>query len=139
MFRFPKRERIFLLKEIEGLFERGRNSRVQCMPLQAVWQLRPCPNDGVTAKTEPAVKVMMSVAKKRLRHAVDRNRAKRQMREAYRLQHQQLSEAVSARGQQMLVAFVWLSDEAESTERVFEAMRQVLGKIIERLNVSIKP
>lgn len=122
MFRFSKRERISSLKEIEGLFERGHSSRVQCMPLRAVWQLLPW-QEG------PVVRVMMSVAKKRLRHAVDRNRAKRQMRESYRLQHQQLSEGVAARGQQLLIAFVWQSEETEPTERVFEAMRQVLEAI----------
>lgn len=134
MFRFSKRERISSLKEIESLFERGHSSSVQCMPLRAVWQICSSLHTALPA-TEPAIKVMMSVAKKRLRHAVDRNRAKRQMREAYRLHHQQLTEAVAARGLQLHVAFVWQSEGVESTERVFEAMRCVLEAIRKKIDV----
>ncbi|MBP5629594.1 MAG: ribonuclease P protein component [Bacteroidaceae bacterium] len=132
MFRFSKRERISSLKEIESLFERGRSSSVQCMPLRAVWQT--CSYQHTVLPTaEPAIKVLMSVAKKRLRHAVDRNRAKRQMREAYRLYHWQLTEAVAECGLQLHIAFVWQSEEPEPTEHVFEAMRCLLETIGERV------
>ena len=134
MFRFSKRERISSLKEIESLFERGHSSSVQCMPLRAVWQSSSSQHTAMPA-TEPAIKVMMSVAKKRLRHAVDRNRAKRQMREAYRLHHWQLTEAVAARGLQLHIAFVWQSEGPEPTERVFEAMRRVLEAIRKKIEV----
>lgn len=134
MFRFSKRERISSLKEIESLFERGHSSSVQSMPLRAVWRICSSRQTDLLA-TEPAVKVMMSVAKKRLRHAVDRNRAKRQMREAYRLHHQQLTETVTARGLQLYIAFVWQSEGLEPTERVFEAMRSVLDAIRKKIEV----
>ena len=132
MFRFSKRERISSLKEIESLFERGRSSSVQCIPLRAVWQTRSSQHT-VLPTTEPAIKVLMSVAKKRLRHAVDRNHAKRQMREAYRLHYRQLAKVVAERGLQLYIAFVWQSEEQEPTERVFVFLFCLLETIGEKV------
>ncbi|MBR3373381.1 MAG: ribonuclease P protein component, partial [Bacteroidaceae bacterium] len=69
MPQFRKTERITSLKEIEHLFERGHSSSIQAMPLHAVYQLR-----SAEQEETPVIKVLVSVAKKRLRHAVDRNR-----------------------------------------------------------------
>lgn len=133
-FRFRKAERITSLKDIEHLFERGCSSSVNVSPLLAVWQQRP----AVTADGRRSVKVLVSVAKKRLRHAVDRNRAKRQIREAYRLHREQLDRVVADSGKELLIAFVWQSDTLEPTERVSEAMRRILAFIAQRTTTKQK-
>ena len=133
-FRFRKAERITSLKDIEHLFERGCSSSVNVSPLLAVWQQRP----AVTADGRRSVKVLVSVAKKRLRHAVDRNRAKRQIREAYRLHREQLDRVVADSGKELLIAFVWQSDTLEPTERVSEAMRRILAFIAQRTTTTQK-
>ena len=46
------------------------------------------------AQGEVPVQILISVPKKRFKHAVDRNRVKRQVREAYRLHKQVLYEAL---------------------------------------------
>lgn len=127
MLRFSKSERITSLKEIEHLFERGHSSSIQAMPLRAVYQL-----STAEADTGVSIRILVSVAKKRLRHAVDRNRAKRQVREAYRLHHQELSKALEAGGQQMRIAFVWLSEEPVPTKGVFSSMDKILHTILQR-------
>lgn len=132
-FRFRKAERITSLKDIEHLFERGCSSSVSVSPLLAVWQQHP----AVTADGQ-RVKVLVSVAKKRLRHAVDRNRAKRQIREAYRLHREQLDRVVADSGKELLIAFVWQSDTLEPTERVSEAMRRILAFIAQRTTTKQK-
>lgn len=124
MPQFRKTERITSLKEIEHLFERGRSSSIQAMPLRAIYQLR-----SAEQEVTPVIKVLVSVAKKRLRHAVDRNRAKRQIREAYRLQHQPLSDALHRRTKQMCIAFVWINETPASTEEVFSSMKKILDSI----------
>ena len=133
-FRFRKAERITSLKDIEHLFERGCSSSVNVSPLLAVWQQRP----AVTADGRRSVKVLVSVAKKRLRHAVDRNRAKRQIREAYRLHREHLDRVVADSGKELLIAFVWQSDTLEPTERVSEAMRRILAFIAQRTTTTQK-
>lgn len=125
---FRKAERITSLKEIEYLFERGRSSSVQAWPLRAVFQITAEPQAGA-----PPVKVLVSVAKKRLRHAVDRNRAKRQTREAYRLHKQPLFDALAVQKKQMRLAFIWLATEPQPTEALFSAMSRIVSTIVRRM------
>ncbi len=125
MFTFRKKERITSLKEIESIFERGKSRSATAFPVMAVYRTYPLPQDEHT----PPVKVLMSVAKKRLRHAVDRNRAKRQLREAYRLQHNKLTDTVSTVGKGhtgLLVAFVWLGDRPQPSVAVHASMGKIL-------------
>lgn len=128
VFTFKKQERLTSLKEIDALFERKHSSSVSIYPLRAVYR-----TFAASDEREPAIKVLVSVAKKRLHHAVDRNRAKRQIREAYRLQHQALSQSLQAKGLRMNIAFVWLSNEPVNTQRIFEAMQNTLTSIEQRI------
>lgn len=135
-FKFHKSERITSLKEIDALFERGKNSATQTFPIRAVYQTfaldKAEKSENATAPV-PAIRVLVSVAKKRLHHAVDRNRAKRQIREAYRLQHQSLTEKLLAQSMGVRIAFIWLGEEPQPTSSVFSAMQTILSTIEQRL------
>ena len=100
---FRKRERMTSNLLMEALFENGNSQSVTAFPLRAVYQTieRHCDHD-------PA-QILISVPKKRFKHAVDRNRVKRQIREAYR-QHKQLLWEKMTEGEEVLVGFIWLSD-----------------------------
>ena len=77
-------------------------------PLRAVYMKK------VRARDDAPVQVLVSVPKKHFKHAVDRNRIKRQVREAFR-QHKQLLYEALAEQEQLLLAFIWLSDEHYSS------------------------
>ena len=51
---------------------------------------------------------MVSVPKRCLKHAVDRNRVKRQVREAYRTNKHLLQ---PKEGQALLIAFIWMDNQ----------------------------
>ena len=82
-------------------------------------------------RQEP-VKVLVSVSKKRFHHAVDRNRVKRQIREAYRLQKQMLIEQVPD-GQTVEIAFIWLSDQHRPSAEVSTKVRHLLERIARKV------
>ena len=76
--------------------------------------------------------MLVSVPKKRFKHAVDRNRVKRQVREAFR-QHKELLYDAVAPGKQLLMAFIWIADghrpSAEVEKRVVTVMQRVAEKL----------
>lgn len=121
-----KRERLFSLRLIEMLFGQSASRSLAAFPLRVVFLVRDR-HDG----DEP-VQMLVSVPKKHFHHAVDRNRVKRQVREAYRLRKQMLYEALPE-DKTLLLAFVWLSDRHLPTSGV--AAR--VGKLLERIVASV--
>lgn len=79
------------------------------------------------------VSILISVPKKRFHHAVDRNRVKRQIREAYRKNKHQFAEQVAQSGKGLLVAFLYVSDKMESTEYIEKRVVRLLDKMGEAL------
>ena len=119
---FRKRERMVSNLLIEALFENGSSQSVSAFPLRAVYQ--------TIARREGhgPVQILISVPKKRFKHAVDRNRVKRQIREAYR-QHKQLLWDSLADHQEMLLGFIWLSDRHYPTREVESRVVKILEKV----------
>lgn len=126
-FRFPKSERIVSQKLIDELFG-GKNSHsLVVFPLRVVWLVRERPS-----AEEPAMQLLLSVSKRHFHHAVDRNRVKRQLREAYRLNRQLLSAEIPA-DRQLVLAFLWLSDDHAPSEVVASRVRGVLKRLAGKL------
>ena len=125
-FTFRKRERMVSLKLIESLFGGGCSQSVAAFPFRAVYMLSERQRD------DAPVQLLISVPKKRFHHAVDRNRVKRQVREAFR-QHKDLLCQVVPEGQRLLLAFIWLSDEHRPSKevegRIVSLMRRISEKI----------
>ncbi len=124
---FGKQERISGRKMTERLF--GGNGRsLPSFPLRAVYMLMDR-NEG-----NAPVQVLVSVSKRHFKRAVKRNRAKRQMREAYRNNKHILFDALSRRPDKALaVAFLWQADELRDSKEVEESMVALLQRIAEKL------
>ena len=81
---FPKEEHLCRKKLIEELFSK-QGSSFGVYPLRIVWIPAPAP-------TTAPPQVLISVSKRTFKRAVDRNRLKRLIREAYRLNKYRLTE-----------------------------------------------
>ena len=88
-------------------------------------------SDGSDGK--PPVSILVSVPKKRFHHAVDRNRMKRLVREAYRLNKHILWEALEGKDFRLALAFVCITDTLPTFKVVDKSMRKVLTRIAERV------
>ncbi len=123
---FKRDERIKSRKAIEALFA-GKRDTMTCWPLRVLFQKRE------QAPGRATVDVLVSVPKRKLKHAVDRNRVKRVVREAYRLNKHILAEKLDGKGFAISIAFVWLAAELPDTHAVMQRVREALTKIGERL------
>lgn len=77
--------------------------------------------------------ILISVPKRHLRHAVDRNRVKRQLREAWRYHRQTLLDALPE-GKSLQVAFVWLSDHLYDSHEVALRVEKIIHRIAPHLS-----
>jgi ribonuclease P protein component len=125
---FRKRERLVSLRLIDDLFGGGSSRSVAAFPLRAIFKVRVREDHAVAP-----VQLLISVPKKHFHHAVDRNHVKRQIREAWRLHKQLLVEAI-APDKQLLVAFVWQSNQHLATSAVEERIANLTCRIAERMN-----
>jgi ribonuclease P protein component len=123
---FSKKERIVSNKLMETLFEKGDSQAVTAFPLKAVYLPIDKPQGGTPAQ------VLISVPKKRFKHAVDRNRVKRQVREAFR-HHKEIIYERIATDKQLLVAFIWLSDRHYVSSEIEQRIVRLLKKIAQQL------
>ena len=124
------KERIKSKKQLEMLFGNGRSRSMAAFPVRLVYMTHD--NDG----TAPEKMMMVSVSKRHFKHAVKRNRAKRQIREAYRLNKNILAPASERlEGKTLSMGFIWLSDELMPTERVEKSVINLLERLNERITM----
>ncbi len=122
---FRKQERMVSNLLIEALFDNGRSQAISAFPLRVVFQQ--------TERDQEAspVQVLISVPKKRFKHAVDRNRVKRQIREAYR-HHKHILWEQQPEDKQLLLCFIWLSDRhypsKDIENRIVSLLKRIAGK-----------
>ena len=126
----PKEERLHSKKHIEQLFSNTGSKALTAFPVRAVFL-----TIEREAQVMPPVMMMVSVSKRHFKHAVDRNRVKRQLREAYRKNKSELVDRMTAQhpGETLCVAFVWIDSRQAATSRVDHCMQQLLQRIGERL------
>lgn len=122
---FKKSERLCSRLLMERLFQ-GNNRSVSAYPIRAVFL-------PIEQTVQQGVSVLISVPKKRFHDAVDRNRVKRQLREAYRKHKYDLISLMAEREQGLLIAFVYVSAQIESTAHIEKRMVRLLEKIGEAL------
>ena len=111
---YPKKEKLKSKKHIEQLFNIGKS--VSVFPLRLVY-LQTEFDDGV------AIKAGVSVSKKLHKKAVHRNRIKRLLREAYRLNKSQ----INTKDQQFAFMILYLGKEMPLFEDINKKMVQLLN------------
>lgn len=119
---FPLKEHLKSKKAIEKLYAEG--AAVTAFPLRAVFL------EVSADEQEPTAAILISVAKKRFRHAVDRNLVKRRIREAYRTGKHKFIDTLQNSGKKMAVAILYIDNRHNSTVFLKRKMEKLLDGII---------
>ena len=131
---FPKKEKLVSRKLIDRLFVGGGSKSMSCFPLRLVFMVLDHNDEALENKGSHVdmadVQMMISVPKRCFKHAVDRNRVKRQVREAYR-RHRDLYELPE--GKYLALAFIWLDHQHHETAEVEEKVVNLLRRMGEKL------
>ena len=125
-FTLSKEERICSKKLINELFT-GNGRSMTAFPLRVVFMKRTIVDD------QPRAAMLVSVPKRYFKHAVDRNRVKRQVREAFRRNKSSITQNLTDDHEAVAMAFVWLTDEKFPSSEVENRMVRLLTRISESL------
>ena len=120
-----REERVTGRTLVQTLFKGGASRSMSYYPIRAVYCL---------VDEKAPTRILVSVPKRCFKRAVKRNRVKRQVREAYRLQKHILDEKVGAmEGKSVAIAFIWLDDNLRDSEEVYKRVGSILTRIKEKL------
>ena len=103
---FSRHERLSSKKLIRTLFDRGMAYKL--FPIRVLY----LPYEGLESH-----QVLFTVPRRKFKKAVDRNRIKRQMREAYRLHKHQISYSPD-KDVRFLLAYIYIADKKYSYQDI---------------------
>ncbi|HET7898099.1 MAG TPA: ribonuclease P protein component [Flavisolibacter sp.] len=119
-FGLPASERLKSRKQIDGLFAARKGFAV--FPIRVMYQLAP-------ADEQAGLQIGVSASKRSFKKAVDRNRIKRLLREAYRLQKEPIQAQMKTAGRRGLVFFLYTDKSVASFDEIRAAMAKCLKKL----------
>ena len=115
-----KDEKLCSRTAVDMLFGEGKS--LMAFPLRAAYRLRP--------RGEHPIQFLISIPKKRIRHAVGRVALRRRVREAYRLNRRELLQApLEQSGWGVDIAFVYLDTNQAPYSVINERMVSLLTRI----------
>ena len=120
---FKKAERLSLKKEIDGLFKQGES--FISYPLRIVY-LKQKPLLG------EKVSVLISVPKRKIKLAVKRNRLKRLIREAFRLNKSSLIRHCEEKESGLIIAFLFIGNDLYGWKEIETALQKALVVLKEK-------
>ena len=118
--RFPRAERLKSRTSIGLLFSRSSKSVAES-GLRLIW----CPS---TEPLERGAQVLVAAPKKRFKRAVVRNRIKRLLREAWRMERGSLTEEWVASNSPKLIGLVYTGDSEPSLTVIRSTLRVLLDR-----------
>lgn len=124
---YPKKEKLKSQKQIERLFSEGKSIGVY--PLRMVY-LKSDFNDDTRIKTG------VSVSKRNFKKAVDRNRIKRLLREAYRLNK---PESFNNKSSGFTLMILYISKDESDFILIEKKMKQLLETFSKKVSLEQLP
>lgn len=107
---------------VDEMFDAGKG--VIAYPLRAVFRIY-SPDE----RRRSGCKFLITIPKKKIRHAVDRVLLRRRVREAYRLNRHVVHDVCHANSLCIDVAFIYLSTSVKDYAKIESRMCELLGKI----------
>lgn len=122
-----KNERAFGNTLTTQLFEGGHSKSMAMYPVRMVYM-----KTDLKEKARKA-RILISVPKRLLHHAVDRNRVKRQIREAFRKNKHLVNNRIEEIDEDVVIAFIWTDHNLHPSGEIENKIVRLLRRLEEKL------
>jgi len=123
LYKLGKKERLTSDKKIEQLFKQGINKTYGCLRMVCQY---------IDEEELSAVMVMFSAPKKNFKSAVKRNLIKRRMREAYRINKNDLLIKLTENKMKVLLAFLFIDSEVKPYSDIEKCMKYLMNSLLSK-------
>lgn len=123
-FKFTKAEKLCSKKIIESVIASGKS--INQYPFKIVFLQQ-------TLSSPYPIQIVFSVPKRNFKLAVSRNKIKRQLREIYRLQFQNLKSHLSNKQMQLAMVLIYIAKESLSYQDLEKSMSKLQNKLLAQI------
>lgn len=120
--KYSKSEKLKSKKAIDHLFNKGKS--INAYPIRVIYVKK-------AEKENSTINAGVTVSKKNIKLAVNRNHIKRRLREAYRLNNHELKAHLKTNGIQLDIMFIYSSKEKLSYENIESKIKVLLTRLSE--------
>lgn len=110
-FTFSKQERLTGKTSIDRLFNEGKSFNL--FPFKVFFSI-------VDHPSEPLARLLIAIPKRKVKHAVDRNRLRRLVREAYRLNKTEFIAGLETKSVHLHFALIYTAESVDLTYKEVE-------------------
>lgn len=126
LFSLNKAEKLKSRKAIDRLFKKGQS--FSAYPFRIVYYIEePKPADS------QGLKMAVTIPKKAFAKAVKRNKLKRQVREAYRLNKSPLKDLFRLKDQELQLMYIYISKKEEPYELIEKSVIKTIKSLVQRV------
>jgi ribonuclease P protein component len=124
-YHFGKGQKLKSRKLLQKIFAEGKH--INAHPLKAIW---------LSENDIHFFQAGVAVSSRHFKKAVDRNRIKRLMREALRLQKNELEQLLTEREKQLSLFLIYTGKDLPEYKMIFDNCTIILKKLIKTVNAS---
>ena len=121
-FTLGKKERLKSRKQIEQLFDNGQRFSISTLRVFYSFQNSP-------AAVNPQLRAGFVASSRNFKTAVDRNRIKRLIKEAWRLQKNELEKTLHEQSLNLNVFFIYTGRELPAYDDIYNNMKKIILKL----------